>query len=80
MIRDPSDGSVKVAGTSSAVLGGGGCESKTLTVADLPPVSGLPAPSTKTKYQERLDRSREWLRQYRTNPESVVRKMGETGE
>jgi hypothetical protein len=58
MIRDPSDGSVREkpklqmavdASPSQGILKG--------------PVSGLRQP-TRTDAQERMDRSREWLRQY----------------
>ena len=60
MIRDPSDGSVRekqepskstappIAGESSVI------EAKT---------SGLPLESQRAAYQEKLERSREWLRQ-----------------
>lgn len=76
MIRDPSDGSVRVQEHQRKPLDAQTNRSKSDDLS----TSGLPAPSTKTKYQERLERSREWLRQYRTNPESVARLMGEQGE
>lgn len=72
MIRDPSDGSVREAPE---------------TVTGIPvskPVletgtSGLQTGSQKPENIARLERSREWLRQYRTDPESVARRLGEQG-
>ena len=63
MIRDPSDGSVR----EKPVL-----DTNT---------SGLAPAMTKQQAEElaRLERSRQWLSQYRTNPEGVARLMGETG-
>lgn len=79
MIRDPSDGSVKPA-TDARAAG--------IPVAGpMPPApavkpsptstSGLRDPSPKSDYQERLERSREWLRTHRTNPERTARLMGD---
>lgn len=70
MIRDPSDGSVK--DLAQAIAAG----------IDRPVIetgtSGLPLESRRPAYQEKMERSREWLRKYRTDPESVIRKQGET--
>jgi hypothetical protein len=58
MIRDPSDGSVREA-----------------PQADLKPAGRTPGPDTglrqptRTEAQERLERSREWLRDYRAKKE-----------
>jgi hypothetical protein len=75
MIRDPSDGTVREKPMAMSEPG----------IAGLSPVietttSGLPTPSSRSDYLARLDRSREWLAKYRTNPERVARLMGETGE
>lgn len=77
MISDPSDGSVKDVDNSH------GARSSVTTgdpKAPMPHESGLREPSSKTEYLERLDRSRKWLSDYRTNPERTARLMGETGE
>jgi len=42
--------------------------------------SGLPLASTKPENIAKLERSREWLRKYRTDPESVARLNGEQGK
>lgn len=77
MIRDPSDGSVKdVLDHHAKPLETGVDQSK----SDGLITTGLPDPSPKTEYLERLGRSRKWLSDYRTNPERTARLMGETGE
>jgi hypothetical protein len=65
MIRDPSDGSVRDMG---AKCSGSTSVSKTERRGSIPrasatPDTGLRQP-TRTDAQERMDRSREWLRQY----------------
>lgn len=74
MIRDPSDGSVKEITPDAN-------EINTVPAKKLPEgiTSGLPFGSTKPENIARLERSREWLRKYRTNPEIVARQNGETG-
>ncbi len=75
MIRDPSDGSVRH-------------QQEPLETKDNLPekpvlstgASGLPIASAKPEHIERLERSREWLRKYRTDPEGTTRRMGEQGE
>lgn len=64
MIRDPSDGSVR----AKPVV-----ETST---------TGLAPAMTQHQADEaaRLQRSRDWLSKYRTDPEKVVRQTGETGE
>jgi len=60
MIRDPSDGSVKGINPEANEIN---------TIAAKTPLeeitSGLPFPSAKPEHQARLQRSREWLKQYR---------------
>jgi len=63
VIRDPSDGSVR--------------EKPVLDTA----TTGLAPSMTKDQAAElaRIERSRQWLSRYRTDPERVARLMGETG-
>ena len=75
MIRDPSDGSVREQTTSTRDKNP--IDRKSLLSADS---SGLPLESQRVADQEKLERSREWLRKYRTDPESVTRLLGEQGE
>ena len=77
MIRDPSDGSVKP--EPSKLNAHPMAEQNPVIEAGMP-TSGLREPSHRADYLARLDRSRDWLRKYRTNPEKVVREQGETGE
>lgn len=74
MIRDPSDGSVIDHHIKPQ---------ETLDKSAPAPVlstttSGLP-PEAEAE-RARMERSREWLRKYRTNPESVIRRTGEQGD
>lgn len=74
MIRDPSDGTVREKPKAEPqVFDSGGPVIKTTT-------SGLRTSSARSDYLARLDRSREWLAKYRTDPEKTARLMGETGE
>lgn len=41
--------------------------------------TGLPVTKEQAQELARLERSRQWLSQYRTDPESVARMFGETG-
>ena len=73
MIRDPSDGSIRdVAKTATTAIAGA---SPVIDAA----TSGLPINKQRADYLERLERSRDWLAKYRTNPEKVAREQGETG-
>lgn len=74
MIRDPSDGSVKEE-AMPAVEPGVATETQVLEAS----TSGLPTLPAKASYLERLEWSRDWLREYRIDPEGVVRRMGEQG-
>jgi len=60
MIRDPSDGSVKDLPAKSVREQAGTAPSR------LGSASGLPFASTKPEQQARLEKSREWLKQYRS--------------
>lgn len=42
--------------------------------------TGLPVTKEQAEELARLERSRQWLSKYRTDPESVARMNGETGE
>ncbi len=55
MIRDPSDGSVRNRGTNTH-----GCDDMIIS----PETSGLPLESQKPDRQARLEKSREWLKNY----------------
>lgn len=79
MIRDPSDGSVKETSLQKPQ------RSPEPGIAGINPAlvdsnSGLPIERHKQDELARLDRSRKWLSDYRTNPERTARLMGETGE
>ena len=85
MTRDPSDGSVKPPTKSAPVpkssLPSGESEpSVTPACTGADTNSGLPMSSTKPKEISRLNYSREWLKAYHTDPESVARRNGEQGE
>jgi hypothetical protein len=81
MIRDPSDGSVKTSVDETALKSATALQKSIHDKALIASTtSGLPLESSRAAYQEKLDRSREWLRKYRTNPEKVVRDQGEQGE
>jgi hypothetical protein len=66
MIRDPSDGSVKPAADARAA----GIERRTAGVSPVidSTTSGLQTGSTKPENIAKLEKSREWLKQYRENP------------
>lgn len=72
MIRDPSDGSVRESTKPAAGI------PTTKPVLDHA-TSGLQTGSQKPENIAKLERSREWLRQYRIDPESVARRLGEQG-
>lgn len=93
MIRDPSDGSVKspgLSGVDPTLVNptSGLLEQGRLAIAcGVRPVldagtTGLAPAMTphQAEEHERLKRSRQWLSDYRTNPERVARLQGETGE
>lgn len=72
MIRDPSDGSVRenvvddalrIAEELGQLILNQGLER--MGFDPLPPVSGLPIESQKPENLARLEKSREWLKQYR---------------
>jgi hypothetical protein len=75
MIRDPSDGSVKEISQQASETNALPPEKPSKEIT-----SGLPLESQRAAYQEKLERSRDWLRKYRTNPEKVVREQGEQPE
>jgi hypothetical protein len=79
MIRDPSDGSVRAPQKPEIETHNGTTESAVVTKAtvtlpcDDDPIldattSGLPTGSTKPENIARLEKSREWLENYRKNP------------
>ncbi len=70
MIRDPSDGTVRNPHGESPLSRSADRELRA------PMASGLPIGSMRPDQIERLQRSREWLKKYRTDPEGVARKMG----
>ena len=75
MIRDPSDGSVRVIDHQPKPL-------ETKPSASEKPLlitttSGLPEASTKPDRQARLEKSREWLKRYRQSTKPAVPQGGE---
>lgn len=74
MIRDPSDGSVKEISQDASAIKDVHEETRADEIT-----SGLRDPTDKSEIT-RLQRSRQWLANYRTNPEKTVREHGETGE
>lgn len=79
MIRDPSDGSVRESFGENTLGQLGPCESATLKVSDLPVIdpttSGLQTDSTKPENLARLEKSRQWLKDYRAGnltPETAI--------
>lgn len=75
MIRDPSDGSVKETPKSAPDLQAPQNTAERLPSSDAarsgantlidPTTSGLQTGSTKPEYQARLEKAREWIRDYR---------------
>lgn len=72
MTRDPSDGSVKERSGRRAETDTGA------HAAQIPTTALPPDPEDQTELS-RLQRSRKWLQDYRTNPEKVTRESGEQG-
>ena len=87
MIRDASDYSVKakidLAKEEAKKPAGPAMDhdgTRKFMTGQLPHQTGLPLEKGQSDCLARLNRSRDWLSRYRTDPEKTAREMGETGE
>lgn len=79
MIRDPSDGSVREKPAEEISFAANEINAVVPKAPAEEISSGLPFGSTKSKDLARLERSREWLKQYRKAADAVNR-MNDKGE